>query len=168
MASFYFPMKKILIGEITKGFGLKGEAKVRVFSADPDKRFKKKAVLFYEREGIEMELTIETVRFHQEAALIRFIGYPDLTAVETLIGGKLYIDAQTLPKGVYVYQLKECSVYNQEDVLIGPITEVIENTQLILRVKTKERDILIPYVPVFIISVDTELKKITVQWMEGL
>jgi 16S rRNA processing protein RimM len=69
---------------------------------------------------------------------------------------------------VYVYQLKECSVYDEQDQLIGPVTEVIENTQLILRVKTKERDILIPYVPVFIKAVDTDLKKITIKWMEGL
>jgi 16S rRNA processing protein RimM len=161
-------MKKILIGEITKGFGLKGEAKVRVFSADPEKRFKKKAILFYENDGIEMELTIESVRFHQEAVLLRFVGYPDLTSLESLIKGKLYISSDSLPKGVYVYQLKECSVYNEQDELIGPITEVIENTQLILRVKTKARDILIPYVPVFIKSVDTDSKKIIVTWMEGL
>jgi len=168
LASFYFSMKKLLIGEITKGFGLKGEAKIRIFSADPEKRFKKKAVLMYENEGIEMELTIESVRFHQDAALIRFVGYPDLTSIEPLIKGKLYISSDALPKGIYVYQLKECSVYDEQDQLIGPVTEVIENTQLILRVKTKERDILIPYVPVFIKAVDTDLKKITIKWMEGL
>ncbi len=161
-------MKKILVGEITKGHALKGEAKIRVFSADPEKRFKKKAVLFFEKEGLEQELTVESVRVHQEALLIKFVGYPDLSSIEPLIGGKLYVSSDSLPKGVYVYQLKECSVYNQDDVLIGPVTEVIENVQLILRVKTKERDILIPYVPVFIKSVDTDLKKITVNWMEGL
>ena len=168
MASFYFFMKKILIGEITKGFGLKGELKVRIFSADPEKRFKKKAVVFYEKEGLEKELTIETVRFHQEAVLVKFVGYDDLTAAEALISGKLYVDATTLPKGIYVYQLKECSVYDENDVLIGPVIEVMDLTQLILRVKGKDRDILIPYVPTFIIKAEPELKKITVRWMEGL
>ncbi len=161
-------MKKILIGEITKGFGLKGEAKVRVFSAEPEKRFKRKAVLLYENAGKEMELTIESVRFHQAAVLLKFVGYPDLTSLEPLIKGKLFISSDDLPKAVYVYQLKECSVYNEQDELIGPVIEVIENTQLILRVKTKTRDVLIPYVPVFIKSVDIDLKKITIIWMEGL
>lgn len=161
-------MKKILVGEITKGHGLQGEAKVRVFSADPEKRFKKKAVLFFEKDGQEKELTIEAVRQHMEAVLIKFKDYPDLTAIEPLFGGKLYVSADSLPKGIYVYQLKECSVYDQDDQLIGPVIEVIENVQLILRVKTIDRDILIPYVPVFIKNVDTETKKITVQWMEGL
>jgi len=161
-------MKKILIGEITKGFGLKGEAKVRVFSADPELRFKKKAVLMYENEDVEMELIIDTVRFHQEAVLLRFVGYPDLTSIEPLIRGKLYISSDSLPKGIYLYQLKECSVYDEQDQLLGPVTEVIENSQLILRVKTKERDVLIPYVPVFIKAVDTDQKKITIKWMEGL
>ncbi len=168
MASFYFSMKKILIGEITKGFGLKGEVKIRNFSADPQLRYKKKAVLFFELEDKAMELSIETVRFHQEAVLIKFVGYPDLTSVEPLIKGKLYISSDSLPKAIYVYQLKECEVYDEAGHLLGPVTEVIENTQLILRVKTKERSILIPYVPTFIKHVDIEQKKITIQWMEGL
>ncbi|KAF0226326.1 MAG: rimM [Erysipelotrichaceae bacterium] len=168
MASFYFSMKKILIGEITKGFGLKGEVKIRNFSADPQLRYKKKGILFFELENIKQELIIETVRFHQEAVLIQFVGYPDLTSIEPLIKGKLYIDAETLPKAIYVYQLKECIVVDEEGKLLGPVSEVIENTQLILRVKTKERDVLIPYVPTFIKHVDIDQKKITIKWMEGL
>lgn len=161
-------MRKILVGEITKGFGLKGEARVRIFSADPEKRFKKKAVLFYEKDEKTMELTIETVRFHQDAVLIKFVGYPDLTSIEPLLGGKLYVDAATLPKAVYVYQLKECTVYDQDNTLIGPVIDVIENVQLVLRVKAQDRDVLIPYVPVFIKVVDTDRKTIIVNWMEGL
>lgn len=161
-------MKKILIGEITKGFGLKGEVKVRLFSADPKKRFKKKTLLYFVLDHKELELTIDTVRFHQEAALIKFVDYPDLTSIATLIGGQLFIDAATLPDGIYVHQLKEYNVYDENDQLIGPVTEIIENQQLILRVKTKDRDILIPYVPTFIKSVEPDLMKITIKWMEGL
>ena len=161
-------MKTLRIGHISKAFGLKGELKVRSFSADPWDRFIPGQHVLWTRERDERWLTIDTVREHQGLFLIRFVGFEDLTTAEGLFGGDLFIDASVLEPGIYVYQLRECTVLDQQGALIGPVIDVLDYSQLILRVKAKDREVLIPYVDAFIISTDLSAKTITVRWMEGL
>jgi 16S rRNA processing protein RimM len=161
-------MKTLRIGHIGKGFGLKGELKVRSFSADPFERFVKGAELLWQRADDQRWLTIETVREHQGVFMIKFAGFDDLTAAEALFGGDLFMDAKLLEPGIYVYQLRECTVVDDQGKLIGPVIEVLDYSQLILRVKAKDRDVLIPYVDAFIVKTEIATKTITVRWMEGL
>ena len=161
-------MKTLRVGHIGKGFGLKGELKVRSLSADPFERFVEGRELLWEREHDQRWLTIETVREHQGAFLVKFVGFDDLTAAEALFGGDLLMDAGLLEPGIYVYQLRECTVVDEQGHLIGPVIDVLDYSQLILRVKTKDRDVLIPYVNAFIVKTDLASKTITVRWMEGL
>lgn len=161
-------MKTLRIGHIGKGFGLKGELKVRSFSAEPTERFVVGQQLHWQRETEKRDLTIETVREHQGLFLIKFVGFDDLSAAEALFGGDLWIDAEVLKPGIYVYQLKECTVIDEHGTVIGRVIDVLDYSQLILRVKTKDRDVLIPYVDAFIIATDPTTKTITVRWMEGL
>jgi 16S rRNA processing protein RimM len=161
-------MKTLCIGHIGKGFGLKGEVKVRSFSADPLERFIPGQAVLWRREQHERWITIESVREHQGFYLIKFVGFEDLTLAEALFGGDLFIDANTLEPGLYVYQLKDCVVVDEQGQLIGPVTDVLDYSQLILRVKATDRDILIPYVEAFIVKTDMTSKTITVRWMEGL
>lgn len=161
-------MKKLCIGHIGKGFGLKGELKVRSFSADPDERFIPGQALLWQREDQERWITIATVREHQGFYLIKFVGFEDLTSAETLFGGDLFIDAETLEPGIYVYQLKDCVVVDEHGQPLGPVIDVLDYSQLILRVKTAEREVLIPYVKAFIVKTDLSAQTITVRWMEGL
>jgi 16S rRNA processing protein RimM len=161
-------MKTLRIGHIGKGFGLKGELKVRSFSAEPEERFVKGQSVLWQREADERWLTIESVREHQGLFLVKFVGFDDLSAAEALFGGDLYVDAQSLKPGIYVYQLKECTVIDEQGRVIGPVVDVLDYSQLILRVKADNRDVLIPYVEAFIIKTDPVAKTITVRWMEGL
>ncbi len=161
-------MKTLRIGHIGKGFGLKGELKVRSFSAEPEERFVKGQSVLWQREVEERWLTIESVREHQGLFLVKFVGFDDLSAAEALFGGDLFVDAQTLKPGIYVYQLKECTVIDEEGRVIGPVVDVLDYSQLILRVKADHREVLIPYVKAFIINTDPVAKTITVRWMEGL
>lgn len=161
-------MKTLRIGHIGKGFGLKGELKVRSFSANPEERFVKGQTVLWQREAEERWLTMDTVREHQGLYLIKFVGFDDLSAAEALFGGDLFVDAQTLKPGIYVYQLKECTAIDEQGQVIGPITDVLDYSQLILRVKTQDREVLIPYVDAFIVKTDPEAKTIMVRWMEGL
>jgi 16S rRNA processing protein RimM len=161
-------MKTLRIGHIGKGFGLKGELKVRSFSADPADRFNPGQTLLWQREDQERWITIDTVREHQGFYLIKFVGYEDLSAAEALFGADLFIDAATLGPGIYVHQLKECVVVDEGGNMLGPVIDVLDYSQLILRVKTAQREVLIPYVEAFIIKTDVASKTITVRWMEGL
>ena len=161
-------MKTLRIGHIGKGFGLKGELKVRSFSASPADRFVPGQVVLWQREDQERWITIETVREHQGFYLIKFVGFEDLTSAEALFGGDLSMDAAALEPGIYVHHLKECVVVDEQGVLLGPVIDVLDYSQLILRIKTPEREVLIPYVDAFIIKTDLSTRTITVRWMEGL
>jgi len=161
-------MKTLRIGHIGKGFGVKGELKVRSYSACPFERFVKGRELLWDRESDQRWLTIETVREHQSAFLVKFVGFDDLTAAEALFGGDLSMDADVLEPGIYVFHLRECTVVDEQGNLIGPVIDVLDYSQLILRVKATDREVLIPYVDAFIVKTDLASKTITVRWMEGL
>ncbi len=163
--------EKIRVGKIVKGFGIKGEVKVKIFTDFPEKRFKSKKILFIERNTGFLELTVESVRYHQEHALIKFVGYPDLTSVEPLAQSDIYVARSSIDtkENVFYFQLMNMEVYDEADRLIGTIYDVMETSaHAIIRIKTEGKDVLIPYVDAFIIKVDDAKKRVTVRWMEGL
>ena len=60
-------------------------------------------------------------------------------------------------------------VVDENDKHIGIVSDVMETpAHTVLRIKTDEKDILIPYVDAFIIKVDEKKNRITIKWMEGL
>jgi len=161
----------VRIGTIVRGFGIKGEVKVRILTDFPMDRFKVKKTLMHTLNDVQISLVIESVRYHQNHVLLKFKGYEDLTSVEPLVLGDLFIPTDTLQedKTVYFYQLEGCTVIDEAGELKGTVTEVFEGGKHpILRVKSSSKDILIPYVPLFIKNVNKETHVITVQWMEGL
>lgn len=163
--------EKIRVGRIVKGFGIKGEVKVKIFTDFPEKRFKSKKILYIERDAGFLDVTIESVRYHQEHALVKFIGYPDLTSVEPLAQSDVYVDKSSIDtkEAVHYFQLMNMEVYDDSDKLIGIVSDVMETpAHAILRIKTEAKDVLIPYVDAFILKVDTKKNRINVKWMEGL
>lgn len=158
---------KLRIGQILGGFGIKGEVKVKVLTDQAEKRFKKGSSLTLASGRM---VQVRSFRTHQKWALLAFEGYPDLTSVEPLLGQELWIDVANIDvsDGVYFFELKGAKVYSEEDELLGEVIEVLDYpAHPVLRVKG-ERQILIPYVPTFILKFDKDEKKLTVRLLEGL
>lgn len=85
--------KQILLGRILTAHGLKGEVKLKSFTADP------LALARYEltaRDGRVFKLT--KPRMQGEAVIAGIKGITDRTTAETLRGLDLYIDRADLPK----------------------------------------------------------------------
>ena len=60
-------------------------------------------------------------------------------------------------------------VYDMQGVQLGTVSEIIETgANAILRVKTKDKDILIPFVRAFVKEFDRKNKVMKVELMEGL
>ena len=83
------------------------------------------------------------------------------------------IDEDELPQledGEYYYhQLNACTVYNQNEEELGTVTDILETgANLVLRVKSKKEEFLLPFVQAFIKEVNVEEKKIYIEEMEGL
>lgn len=162
-------MEKICIGVVLKGFGIRGEVKVKPLTDFIKERFKVGAKIYVNATLIK----ILSVRMHQGMLLVRFEGYDDLTKAETLRNAELFVDKAELHKlgknEYYFFDLKGCAVYASTGEALGTVS-VVEDypAQVVLRIAHKPKDILIPFIAPFITDVDIEAKKIIVEVMDGL
>jgi 16S rRNA processing protein RimM len=166
-------MEKLKVGTIVRGFGIKGEVKIKILTDVPQDRFKVKRKLITQLNGQELILTVSSLRFHQDHALVTFVGYPDLSSVEPLVGAHLFVkvaDIDTsMHEGFYSFQLIGLFAYDLEGNLLGEITEIVPtNANDVLRIKTESKDILVPYLPIFVKEVDLPNKRINVMLLEGM
>lgn len=81
----------LMIGEITKPQGVRGEVKVRPCTCDPD-RFEGLETVYVERDGGYAPLGIRVNRLAADAVFMNVAGVGDRDAAEKLRGTKLYID----------------------------------------------------------------------------
>lgn len=165
-------MTKISIGSIQKPHGIRGEVKIFPKTEFISERFKPGLLVDLDLNGKVQEVEIESARMHQGSVLVKFKGMDTLNDVEFFHKGELYIDKSerhTLPKGEYYFSdLMDCDVYlNLEK--IGVVTEVMDNpAHPILRVDMADRQVLVPFNKVFIAGVFLDVKRIDINWMEGL
>lgn len=163
--------EKIRVGKILRGFGIKGEVKVQIITDEPELRFKVKKVLYLKQDGAFSSVTITSVRYHQNNVLLSFADHPDLTSVEGYHGCELFIDRKDIKTkdSVYTFELMNVSVYKEDGSLVGIISDILDTgSNIVLRIKTEGKDVLIPYVDRFIVRFDSTKNILVVRWMEGL
>lgn len=102
-----------------------------------------------------------------------FEGVDSIEKAEQLKTKNLFIAQEDLPEleeGQYYYhELMHCTVYNEEKEKLGEVVDILETgANLVLRVKSKENNFLLPFVPAFIVDVNKEAHEITIREMEGL
>ena len=160
-------MDKLIVGHIVNTFGIKGELKVEIVTDFASERFKFGNKFYVDN----LCLKLKSVRYHKGFALLAFSDYEDINLVEQFKGKDLLIskdDIKPLDDGYYFYQLVDLDVYDNDN-LIGKVTDIESYpANNVLRVKTKDKDVLIPYVPAFIKNVDLENKQISINVIEGL
>lgn len=163
-------MDKVRVGQIVNTHGIKGEVKVKSFTDFEDIRFKKGNTVLLDDEILE----IQSFRIHKGFVLLTFKGYQNINDVEKWKGKELFVSVDDLHElednENYYYELSDCDVYDEDDNLLGTVSELIETpAHLILRVsKNENKDLLIPFVEQFIIDVISEEKKIVVRVLEGM
>ena len=163
--------KYVRVGKHVGTFGLKGEMKVAVISDFADERFQKGKTLYLKSEETLLKLVIRSVRYHKNQALIGYEGYDDLTALETLPKGDLMVSVDQIPakEGIHTFEYKDCEVFDENNQKRGVVLKWEAGAAHgLLRVKTDDREVLIPVVDAFILEKDIKHKRIVVRWMEGL
>lgn len=165
-------MSLINVGSIQKPHGIKGEVKVFLKTDFAKERFKKGNEIILKLNGKEEKLVVDTSRMHKGSLLLKFVGLDSLNDVEFHHKGELFVEdavRHELPKDEYYFsELVGLSAFN-EGVELGEIIEMIDNpAHPIMRIKTPERDILVPFLKVFVAAVDLEAKRVDINWMEGL
>ena len=162
------PRDLVSVGAITGAHGIKGEVKLRSFTAVPG------AIAGYSPLQTKSGGRIEIVKFRvQKDGFIAILkGVADRNAAEALKGTELFVPRDALPEAedgeVYVHDLIGLPVLLKDGTKLGEVAG-LENygASDLLEVKIEGRrdTVLIPFVAAFVASADAE--KVVVDLPDG-
>ena len=164
------------MGYIKEAHGIRGEVLAPIPSQQWPWAQSDVVVTLIERgsDKISHELTIEKFRPHKKALLIKFKEVNDRNSAELLKGHGLYLpkDDFIAPSGEtpFLRELLGFEVF-EKGTLIGRVVGFMDNgAQDLLRVKdaNEKGEHLIPFLEVFVTSVDYEQGRIETDLPEGL
>lgn len=166
------------VGVISSMHGVHGEVKVFPTTSDI-KRFKKLKEVYLDtkdkmNESDMIKLTLTGVKFFKQFAIVKFEGYDNPNDIEKYKGKPIYVtreNAIKLDKDEYfIADLIGVNVYNESDIEIGTVTDVIEtgaNDVYVIKC-TDGRELLLPAIKQCILNVDIIDKKMKVHVLDGL
>lgn len=163
--------EKLVIGKITKAHGVRGEVKVISYSDDL-KRFKKLKKVSIDSS----ELKVEWVKLQSNRAILKLEGYDSIEDTQELRNKLISVDREDAVKleedEYYVADLIGCSVFDEKEVELGKIYDVISTgSNDVYWIKSKTRkDLLVPVLKDIVLSVDIDSEKIIIkqvsEWMD--
>lgn len=165
---------QLVIGQIVRPHGIRGEVVVEVTTDDPAARFAAGSQLATSGLGPEA-LRIEAVRPHQGRLIIAFEGVLDRDAAEELRGIRLCVDSAELgepddPDEFHDFQLIGLTVVDVDGVRLGEVVRVDHGPAadlLVVRL-TEGRDALVPFVRAIVPTVDVPGGRIVLTPPPGL
>lgn len=153
-------------GRIINTHGVAGEVKIEVWLDSPSFMKKFKRLYIGGRET-----AVLSAREHKGFLLAKLDGVDDVNAAMALKGKTLLINREDvrLPKGAFFIQdIIGASVIDQSGAEIGRLSEVLETPAHRVYVVKGEREHLIPAIPEFVMSTDSEAGVIRVRLIEGM
>lgn len=166
--------QRLVMGKIVDAFGIKGWVKIHPFTEEVDT-----LATFGEWIIGDKVFEVQDVNVHGGVSLIaKLKGIEDRTQAEALKHAKIQIDRNQLPKTdteedeYYWMDLIDLKVINQSDVVLGKIIRLFSTGDVdVLVVQTestepnlKPKEIMIPYVEAYVLSVSLDEKTIRVDW----
>ncbi|QYH19540.1 ribosome maturation factor RimM [Corynebacterium aquatimens] len=150
---------ELRIGKVVKSHGVKGEVAIEVLAEDEDVYFAVGEVLHGRQTGKERDLTVKSVRPHQQRLLVTFEEIPDRTAADSLRGMQFFappLERDEDSDEYYDHELIGLKVRMDGDE-IGEVTGVMDTpNRKILEVAHDGREVLIPFVLDIVPEVDLE------------
>ncbi|MBM7643082.1 ribosome maturation factor RimM [Streptococcus loxodontisalivarius] len=168
-------MEYFNVGKIVNTQGLQGEMRVLSVTDFADERFKKgnTLALFNDKDQFVMDVEIASHRKQKNFDIIKFKGMYHINDIEKYKGFSLKVAEENLTDledgEFYYHEIIGLDVY-ENDVLIGQIKEILQpgaNDVWVVKRKGK-KDLLLPYIPPVVLSVDIEGNRVEVELLEGL
>lgn len=173
------PEDLVLVGYISGAYGLNGWVRVRPYSADADALLNAKT-WWLDKPALR-DVAMMQSKIHTGDVVAQLMGVADRDAAEALKGAAVQIPRSHFPalsdNEFYWVDLIGLEVENLQGVRLGQVSDMMDNgAHPILRVavspsaevvdddKAASRELLIPFVEQFVITVDRTAKKITVDW----
>ena len=154
----------LMIGEVSKPQGIRGEVKVRPVTCDPD-RFFDLDYVFLKRGETYVKHTVSVSRVEDEAVYMTFEGVHDRDAAEKLRGELLYIDREhsvELPEDMnFICDLIGCEGIDTNGRSLGKMTDVMQpggNDVYVFNGALGE--VLVPALKIVVLEVNVEEKRI--------
>ena len=168
-------MEYIEIGKAVNTHGLKGELKIESWSDFDEIRYQKGNTVYLHKDQEYIPSNVYSVSVHKVYSVVSFEGYEDINLIEQYKGYTVCMSKEErhpLPEGeYYADELNGFAVVDEDGKVLGTLVDVegTSGAQNNFRVQTPEkRQFLVPNVPEFIKSIDTEEKRITIHVEEGL
>ena len=170
---FSSPVVRVVVGRIGRPHGTRGEVTVEVRTDEPDLRFAPGTVLYV--NGSDRRLTVERIHWHSGRLLLTFDGVLDRTAAESLRGLVVEVErgvdeTPADPEEFYDSALTGCTVEGLDGATIGVVAEVVHlpsQDMLVIRA-SDERDLLVPFISLFVPTVDIAARRIVIDPPAGL
>lgn len=118
----------LLLGEIVRPQGIRGEVKLRHYTDDPD-RFLDLETAYLQKDGAYQPVRVTGARVQKDDVYLTLEGVDDRNAAEKLRGMQLWVDrahAKALEEGqVYIADILGAQAYDTQGRLLGTLTEVL-------------------------------------------
>jgi 16S rRNA processing protein RimM len=173
------PADAIEVGRIADAWGIKGWFKVLPHSASPEALFSSKRwYLLPSEKGAKTFsgtalLRVREAKEHSDTVVASAHDVDDRSAAEALKGARIFIPRSSFPTAAddefYWVDLIGLEVVNREGQSLGQVRELLSTgPQTVLVIEYSEDgkvlERMIPFVAVYVDSVDVAGKRITVDW----
>jgi 16S rRNA processing protein RimM len=161
---------KLLVGIVTGAHGIRGEVKLKSFTADPE------AIAGYNplETGSGKPVEIAKLRPRKDGFIAILKGVGDRNAAEALKGTELFVPRARLPETaedeVYVHDLIGLTVLLRDGSPIGKVVNVPNygaGDLLEVKVEGRENTVLIPFASRFLIEKKFDAGKMVIELPEG-
>ena len=182
------PDDAIEVGRILDAWGVKGWVKILPHSTDPEALFTAKSWFLQApdakfRPGFTLfsgtvTLSVDEAKVHSDTVVAKFLGLDDRNAAEALRGARIFLPRSSFPAAskdeYYWVDLIGLKVVNREGVDLGLVRDLmatgphsvlcVEYTAQLEDGTSATAERMIPFVSVYVDTVDIAGKCITVDW----
>jgi 16S rRNA processing protein RimM len=166
-------MDYCLIGTITKAHGVAGGVAVLSHSDVPGRFTRLQTVHVGETPERATAMTVTRTQESSGRILLHFAEVPDRNGAEALVGRNIYIPSDEMmppPEGThFIHDLIGCTVTSADGAHTGTLVDVMRlPAHDAYVVRMRDREIMIPAVEAFVMSVDLERGQIVINAIPGL
>jgi len=162
----------IVIAEVDRPRGLKGEVVVTVHADGPERMARLASVFLKEGSGYR-EIAVEGYKRLGDRAVLTLSGCASVEQARALVGREMFIreeDSTPAPEGrYYAHQLLGLTVQLRDGRVIGTVEELLrQGSQTLLVVRGASGEILVPVVGSICVAFDLANRCVTLDPPEGL
>lgn len=164
----------VVLGKLGAPFGVKGWLKVHSYTEDKDGIFDYPLWQIKTSQGWQ-GFKVEAHKNHHKQPVVQLVGITDREQAQALVKAEIAVPKEALPEleddELYLFELEGLHVVNTHGECLGKVDKLFDSgggNQVLALVSCPEsideQKRLIPYVSNFILEVNLDAGKITVDW----